>query len=121
MTDQTGMTAESVNFDILMRLPAEGSGPALATIDGLRPAPADLERCRRWLLGHGVAAYSTGFGFACSMPRERFEALFQARLEVQPKAPGRPPFRFAEGPRIPDEVADLIGQITFSPPPELFG
>jgi len=114
------MGSETVTFDVLLRLPAQGTA-ALDNVSGLRPAPADLERCRRWLLGQGVSAHDTGFGFACSMPRGRFEALFGARLEAQSDSPGKPPWRFVEGPHVPEEVADLIGQISFSPPPVFFG
>jgi len=115
------MTSETVSFDVLMRLPADEAVPTADTVAGLRPNPADLERCRRWLLNQGIVAHNTGFGFACSMPRDRFEALFRARLEAEPAAVGRPPWRFATGPRIPEEIADLIGRITLSAQPELFG
>jgi hypothetical protein len=116
-----GGGAEQVAFDVLLRAPASGRTPHVATIDQFRPDPENIEKCRRWLAGEGVTCYATDFGLACSAPCELFESLFGVSLKpVRPASPGRPPFEIVGEIRSPAEVADMIDQVSISAPPEFF-
>ena len=68
--------AETVSFDILLKPPATAADANTVSIDTTRPAPEDVERCRRWLIGRGVEAHDSGFGLACTANRQLFEEIF---------------------------------------------
>jgi hypothetical protein len=112
------MSAEresTVAFDVLLKA-AAGDVPASAeTIEQLRPAPADIESCVRWLSRHGVECHRTGFGIACEMPTKDFEKLFGVKVG------GRRARQPGQEIAIPDELARTVEQITITPRPEMFG
>ena len=114
------MSGEPVTFDVLIQPPSDDAIPTPESIAGLRPDPEIMERCRRWLYAQGITAHSIGFGFACSMPRERFETLFRTRLEPTEPAPGMPPLAFSREPTVPEEAAGFIGGITLNAEPVFF-
>jgi hypothetical protein len=104
-----------VAFDLLLKAPA-GDVPASAeTIDQLRPSPANVESCVRWLGRHGAECHRTGFGVAGEMPVRAFEKLFHVKLGGDKSPASGPPIP------IPEEIASYVDQITVTPRPEMFG
>lgn len=108
-----------VEFEVLVRGPSAGAPPSVETVEGLRPRPADLERCRRYLADRGVTCHATDFGLACSAPRRLVEALLGSQLEPVESTTG-PPWRFVGAPRAPDDIAELVEQVSLVARPELF-
>ena len=111
---------ELVAFDVLLRSPASGRPPSVASIRQFRPPPEEIERCRRWFAERGVEAHATEFGLACRAPRKLFESLFHVSLKRAKPTPGRPPFEFVGEPVPPKEIAGAIEQVTITAGPELF-
>lgn len=113
-------SGETVGFDVLVRSPASGRSPTVASIREFRPDPKEIERCRRWFASRGVEAHPTEFGLACRAPRKLFESLFRVSLKPLGRGPGRPPFEILGRPVPPGEIAEAIEQVTIAAGPELF-
>jgi hypothetical protein len=113
-------TSDKIKFDVLVRAEASGETPDVSNIDRFRPEPEDVEKCRRWLTGKGVACYATEFGLACSASRQLFESLFSTQVEPLEQGPEKPPWRLHADPEPPAEIADYIEEVTLSVQPELF-
>ena len=109
-----------IDFDILIRSAASGKEVDVSNIQEFRPDPADIEKCRRWLLSKGVTCHPTDFGLVCSTSRESFESLFSTQINRNRPSPGKPIWTCQRDPQPPREIADCIEQITISAPPELF-
>lgn len=113
------MEKKAIDFNIL--LGKSGGLPVLETVDEYRADPETVESCARWLAKHGVTAYATQFGLACSAPRETIETLFQTSLTTEKDArPSFPAHDFASPPRIPDTFPAETAEITISVEPEFF-
>jgi len=112
--------SDKIEFDVLIRNKATDETPDVNSIDLSRPEPEDIEKCRQWLVGMGIACFATEFGLACSASRELFESLFSTRLEPLEKRPGRSRWQLQRDPKPPVEIADYVKEITLSVPPELF-
>lgn len=114
--------APLVYFDILVRAvrPGPGRKARLSNLEEFRPSDEDVEKCRRMLAARGVTCHFTGFGLACSVPRELFESLFSARLEAHRTEQGMMFWKPSSEPKPPEELASLVEQITIARPPDLF-
>lgn len=109
-----------VAFELLLRSKGSGRTPTSRNLDQFRADPEAAERVRRWLHAHGVTAHSTEFTVAGAAPRKIFESLFGVRLRPN-KAKTRLGDWSVEGHvRIPEEIADLVENVTLSVTPELF-
>ena len=117
MTDEQG---DPIEFDILIRPPASGKHPDVKNIEQFRPDPADIEKCRRWLVSKGVTCHPTDFGLACRTSRNGFESLFSTQVNRERPSPGNPMWTCQRDPQPPSEIAGCIEQITISVRPELF-
>ena len=114
------MNAEHVSFDILLRSAGAGREASVASVESFKPTPDDIAKCHRWLLSKGFSAHMTEFGLTCSAPKVLFEETFSVSLQPSGGEAGQPAFVMS-GPVIPpDEIAELVDQVTITPLPILF-
>jgi hypothetical protein len=96
------------------------------TLERYRPAPAAVEAARRALEEAGFTVHGAGEPSTLSIegPRERFEAVFQTRLEpraAQPPQPAGAGYYAATGPiRVPEPLSEVVAAVTLPEPPLLF-
>lgn len=115
------MNAQAIQFDVLLRGPGGSGIPSVATIDSFKPNPDDLVRAERWFAARGVSVYKTEFGLSCAAPAPVFESIFQVHLRIQSEpAPGTAPAGYEGSLHIPDELRDIIDQVSLTAPPEFF-
>lgn len=114
------MSAERVNFDILLRPEVSVVESGVASLDSLKPAQENIVRCQRWFSAHGVEAHATEFGLACRAPKEVFEMLFSVILEPTDGGAGQPALEMRNVPSPPEDIADFVDQISLAVAPELF-
>ncbi len=111
---------EIIQFDVLIKGQGGRQRPDLKNIQYFKPAPDDIEKCRRWFEKKAVTVYPTEFGLSGETTKKHFESIFKVRLILADSRAAEPPFRMSSEPHLPDEIAELIDQITLSAPPELF-
>lgn len=113
---------EPVVFDVHLKpaLAEVDEVPTVATIERFKPPPEAVIRCARWLSEQGVTCRDTGFGLACSAPQGRFEALFTVSLLWRPPSVSNSPWLMHGVPQAPQEIADVVADITLTGLPELF-
>jgi hypothetical protein len=109
-----------IGFDVLIKGRAAGRIPNLKNIQNFKPAPDDIEKCRRWFEKNNVTVYPTEFGLSGQTTKKHFESIFKIHLTSTKSHSGGPAFKMSSGPYLPQEIAPLIDQITLSAPPELF-
>jgi len=110
----------TIQFDILIKGRATDQAPNLKNIEYFKPAPDDIEKCRRWFEKRAVVVYPTEFGLSGQTTKKHFESIFRVRLTSTRSYSGGPAFKMTSDPHLPDEIAALIDQITLTAPPELF-
>jgi len=111
---------DTIQFDVLIKGQAENQTPSLKNIEHFKPAPDDIEKCRRWFEKNAIILYPTGFGLSGRTTKKHFESTFNVRL-IQSRTRSRgPAFEMSSDPHLPDEIAAMIDQITLSVTPELF-
>jgi len=118
----THVNKQAVQFDVLLRGHNGAGTPSVATIDNFKPKFDDIVRTERWFTAHGVTVYKTEFGLSCSAPREVFESIFDVKLSSRTDPGSGTVFYLPEGSslRIPEELADIIDQVTLTVSPEFF-
>ena len=110
-----------VGFDVLLRTQRGGQQPHLETIGNFRPDPDAVERCRKWLVAHGVTCTPANFSLACSAPGQLFASLFGVQVLPNPQnGPGKPAVLLKGTIRLPSEIAEWVDQVTLTAPPEFF-
>lgn len=116
------MTARTptVAFEVLLRSNGAGRTPTSRNLDQFRADSEVAERVRRWLHARGVTAHSTEFTVACTAPRKIFESLFGVRLRPRKEITKLGCWAVQGEIRIPEEIADLVEDVTLSVMPEIF-
>lgn len=115
------MNTQTIQFDVLLRGPGGSGVPSVTSIDDFKPKADDLLRAERWFNARGVTVYKTEFGLCCTVSAPLFESIFHVHLQPPSKpAPGAAPLSFEGSLHIPDELKDIIDQISLTPPPEFF-
>ena len=111
-----------VEFDVLLREPAADRERSvdLRTVGASRPSAGTIQRCRRWLEGQGIVCHPTTFGLACTAPMQLFSAVFGVELIATDPGPGRPPFEMSGEVQLPEEIAEIVEQVSIGAAPELF-
>ncbi len=111
---------DTIQFDVLIKGRAAHRVPSLENIEYFKPAPDDIEKCRRWFRKNAIIVYSTEFGLSGETTKKNFESIFKIRLTQTRSDSVGPAFKMSSDPHLPDEIAALIDQITLSAAPELF-
>lgn len=114
------MTSQLIKFEILLRAQSDEHIPSVSTIDEFKPKPDDINRAERWFSAQGVIAHTTDFGLVCSAPKEVFESLFGVSLTPVERGSSHPDYRIQGNIIFPDELRDIIEQVTLAVQPELF-
>jgi hypothetical protein len=116
-----GRRLPEVAFDILLRAARGAAGASIETIDAFRPDPHAVEWVRRWLSERGVVCHATHHGLACSAPGEVIARLFTVKVRRNPaRGPEQRAVEILGEVQVPAEIADLVEQVTFPAPPQLF-
>lgn len=111
---------DTIQFDVLIKGRAADREPSLENIEYFKPAPDDIEKCRRWFERNAITVYSTEFGLSGETTKKHFESIFKIRLTPTSSDSIGPAFKMSSDPHLPDEIAALIDQITLSARPEFF-
>jgi hypothetical protein len=111
---------KTIQFDVLIKGRPGDREPSLANIEYFKPASDDIEKCKRWFEKNAIAVYATEFGLSGETTKEHFESIFKIRLTPMRSDSIGPPFKMSSDPHLPEEIAELIEQITLSVPPEFF-
>ena len=100
------MAAQSdlVELELLVKAAAAPEVVTAENVADARPRAEDVEECRRWLAARGLECHATGFGVLCRGAAEAVEAVFGD----------------LEQPVAPQEIANLVEQVTRPKRPELF-
>ena len=111
---------DTIQFDVLIKGQAADRVPSLENIEDYKPAPHDIEKCRRWFEKNAITVYPTDFGLSGETTKKHFESIFKIRLTPTRSDSLGPAFKLSSDPHLPDEIGALIDQITLSAPPEFF-
>lgn len=111
---------DTIQFDVLIKGRAGDQEPSLENVEYFKPAPDDIEKCRRWFEKNAISVHSTEFGLSGETTRKHFESIFKISLTPTKSDSIGPAFTMSSDPHLPDEIATLIDQITLSARPELF-
>jgi hypothetical protein len=111
---------DTIQIDVLIKGRAADQTPSLKNIEYFKPAPDDIEKCRRWFEKNAIIVFPTDFGLSGETTKKHFESIFKIRLTPTRSDSIGPAFKLSSDPHLPDEIAALIDQITLSAPPELF-
>ncbi len=113
-------TSNEIEFEILLR-PRDRSREVDSSAGVSRhAAPDEIERCRQWLAAQGVVVYPTSFSLVCRAACELFEKVFETKLEPTGIEAGSPAWKYVQKPRIPNEIAECVVDVTVAARPELF-
>lgn len=115
-----GKEGDIVRFDVLVKSALSGGTPNLGNIRSFKPEPEVIERCGNWFRKKGVEVYVTPFGLSGRASKEIFESLFKVRLIEAPGDVGEPGYTMEAEPQFPEEIAELVEQMTLSRSPQLF-
>lgn len=113
-----GNRTGNLSFDVLLRSLGTGRRPTLKNIDDFRAPAEKIEKCKRFLVGRGVTCHVTPFGLGCSAPVETFETLFKVKLKAGGPVRGAPVFQIEGTIRTPQEIEELVEQVTLTVEPE---
>jgi hypothetical protein len=110
-----------VTFEVLLRTAGSGRQPHLGNLGDFQPKPDAIERCRRWMVLHGVNCRPANFSLACSAPGQVFASLFSVNISRNPNSgPGQPSVLVYGDIRVPAEIADIVDQVNLPAAPEFF-
>ena len=119
MPEESSLT---ISFDVLLHGKTDDVSVAAADVDKLRPSPQAIETCHRWLSQQGVTCHRTDFGLACEADVELFEALFKVRVVKHQASPAAAAvYLMDDEPQPPQEIKELVSQVTVAQPPTYFG
>jgi hypothetical protein len=109
-----------ISFDVLLRSDASGREASAKTVGAFAPDSEKMERCRRWLAARGVTCSAANFSIACSAPPEVFAKLFRVKAKPAKAAAAQPSAEIEGSIQVPEEIAELVEQVTLTRPPEFF-
>jgi hypothetical protein len=112
---------DNVMFDILLHSAGSGRLPHGGNVQDFYASPDDIEQCRRWFAERDMILHATAFGLSGSAPREQFESVFAAKLSPNDSKQGQPGYKVLVEPKPPDDLREMIDQVSVISVPELFG